>query len=119
MIIASGLFMDLSRIAVVLVMRYFASLQSLALKLKRVSRSFNHSSLGHKFLFFAAIRVEMCIIWARPSVDARIKCPVSSGDVRWRYLCNPEINHKIYAINYPPDQKKKEIKALPASLSSA
>jgi LysR family transcriptional regulator, hydrogen peroxide-inducible genes activator len=45
--------------------------------------------------------------------------PANAGDVRCRYLCNPEINRQIYAIYSPHSQKKTEIKALLTSLSKA
>ncbi|WP_394753616.1 LysR family transcriptional regulator [Crenothrix sp.] len=43
--------------------------------------------------------------------------PLNADDVQCRYLCNPEISRKIYAIYYPHNPKKIEIKSLLASLS--
>jgi DNA-binding transcriptional LysR family regulator len=44
--------------------------------------------------------------------------PLNADDVHCRYLCNPEISLQIYAIYYPHNQKKAEVKALPTSLSN-
>jgi LysR family transcriptional regulator, hydrogen peroxide-inducible genes activator len=45
--------------------------------------------------------------------------PLNADDVQSRYLCNPEISRQIYAIYYPQNQKKLEIKTLLTSLSHA
>ncbi|WP_411725234.1 LysR family transcriptional regulator [Methyloglobulus sp.] len=44
--------------------------------------------------------------------------PLNADDVHCRYLCNPEISRQIYAIYYPHNQKKAEIKTLLTSLSN-
>ncbi len=38
--------------------------------------------------------------------------PANSDDVRCRYLSNPEISRQVYAVHYPQNQKKPEIKNL-------
>ncbi|GAB6142487.1 LysR family transcriptional regulator [Methylosoma difficile] len=38
--------------------------------------------------------------------------PANTDDVRYRYLSNPEISRKIYAIHFPQSQKKSEVKNL-------
>jgi LysR family hydrogen peroxide-inducible transcriptional activator len=43
--------------------------------------------------------------------------PLNSEDVQYRYLCNPDISRRIYAICSPQSRKKNDVKVLLDSLS--